>query len=200
MVNRQMLCMSLNELKGDGGSGTRNPVRQSPSGSSAPVCESKVKTPFGEFHFRRYLSDADPVAFDVFGPLVRIWQSKWGRGNPPGWRDFAMEDFVGWHRNLALSDFPAGAAEPRFRLFGSGLAEWMGIDLTGRPLSDGVPTADSDGIFQHLARVREEGLIGLVSGYVGLPGLEHRDLNVIELPLCDAQGEVNQLLHGLWSV
>lgn len=178
----------------------RDSVQQSTSDGSALAFVSRVKTPLGDFHFRRYLPGADPADFDVFGPLVRVWQSKRGRGKLPGWRDFVMEDFVGWHRNLALSDFPASAAEPRFRLFGSGLAEWMGIDLTGRPLSDGVPTAESDGIFHHLARVRDEGVIGLVSGYVGLPGLEHRDLNVIELPLCDAQGQVNQLLHGIRPV
>lgn len=161
------------------------------------VYESRVQTRFGAFHFRRFLPAAEAGQFGVFAPLVRLWQGRCRDGALPRWQDFTMEDFVGWHRNLALSDFPAGALQPRFRLFGSRLADWMGMDLTGRHLSDAVPSAESDGILHHLARVRDEGAIGLVTGNVGLPGLEHRDLHVLELPLRDERGQVVQLFHGI---
>ena len=162
-----------------------------------PDSDTKVKTPFGIFHFRLYSPAATPSTFAAFAPLVAVWQAKRRGSGLPQWRDFVMEDFVGWHRNLALSDFGADDVEPRFRIFGSGLSELMGADLTGKPLSEAVPNAAEDGILQHLARVRDQGKIGLVSGNVGMPGLEHRNLMVIELPLQNEAGKVAQLLHGI---
>lgn len=106
-----------------------------------------------------------------------------------------MEDFVGWHRNVALSDLgPDG--DLRFRIFGSGMAEMMGGDFTGRTLSESFPDVRQDGVLAHFAAIRENGLIGLLAGNVGRIGREHRRFSVVELPLQNHEGEICQILHA----
>src|SRR3546814_7956427 len=73
-------------------------------------------------HVRRFRRDAPPACFGGLAPMVAVWQGKCRNDALPRWKDFAIEDFVGWHRYVALSDLePDG--DPRFRIFGSGVAE-----------------------------------------------------------------------------
>lgn len=175
------------------------PPRLPGAGTSAPVFEVKRETLYGALHLRRYRCDADPACFGGLAPVVSLWQGKSRGGELPRWRDFAMEDFVGWHRDLALSDLgPEG--DPRFRIFGSGMAEVMGGDLTGRRLSEGFPAAGPDGVLDHFAAIRRERLIGLLTGNVAKAGHEHRCFKVVELPLRNEDGEVSQLLHACLNV
>src|SRR3546814_5059785 len=72
-----------------------------------------------------------PICFGGLAPMVAVWQGKCRNDALPRWKDFAIEDFVGWHRYVALSDLePDG--DPRFRIFGSGVAEILGGELTGK--------------------------------------------------------------------
>lgn len=170
------------------------PPRRSGAGESAPVYEVQKRTPFGMLHLRRYRCEADPACFGGLAPVVRLWQGKRQGDSLPRWSDFAMTDFVGWHRNVALSDLgPDG--DPRFRLFGSGMAEVFGRDQTGRRLSESFPAAGPDGVLAHFASIQRERLIGLLAGNVASPGHEHRIFKVVELPLGNEAGEVGQVLH-----
>ena len=174
------------------------PPRRSGAGESAPVYEVQKRTAFGMLHLRRYRCDADPACFGGLAPVVRLWQGKRRGEGLPCWRDFAMADFVGWHRNVALSDLGTDG-DPRFRLFGSGMAEVMGRDLTGRCLSESFPSAGPDGVLAHFDAIRRERLIGLLAGNVGKAGHEHRIFKVVELPLGNDAGEVGQVLHACIS-
>jgi len=102
----------------------------------------------------------------------------------------------GWHCNVALSDLTAADAEPRFRIFGSGAAELMGGDLTGKRLTEGILAAARDGVLTQFAAIRDERLIGLLMANVPIPGLEHRTFKVVELPLANDSGAVGQILHA----
>lgn len=171
------------------------PPRFPGAGQSAPVFEARRQTLYGALHLRRYRCDADPACFGGLSSIVSLWQGRRRDSGLPRWRDFAMEDFVGWHRDLALSDLgPKG--DPRFRIFGSGMAEVMGGDLTGRRLSEAFPAAGPDGVLDHFAAIQRERLIGLLTGNVAKPGHEHRCFKMVELPLQNEDGEVCQVLHA----
>lgn len=118
----------------------------------------------------------------------------------PRWKDFSITDFVGSHRNLALSDVAAAEAELRFRMFGSGAAELLGGDLTGRRLSEAFPVTRQDSVIAHFEAIRTDRLIGLQSANVPIPGLEHRRFSVVELPLENEAGEVSQILHAFAGI
>jgi hypothetical protein len=174
------------------------PPRAADAAGSAPVFERKTRTALGLLHIRRYRCDAAPICFGKLAPVVALWQTKRRGAALPRWKDFGIEDFVGWHRNVALSDLMPNA-DPRFRIFGSGAAELIGADLTGKRLSEVVPAAVPDGVLQHFAEIRDGRLIGLLAGNVGRPGLEHRTFKVVELPLENDEGEVAQILHCFLS-
>lgn len=162
---------------------------------SAPVFDRTARLPLGTLRIRRYRPDADAACFGGLAPVVRLWQARLADGALPRWKDFAMEDFRGWHRYMALSEVAADG-DLRFRLFGSGAAELMGSDLTGRRLSDYFPSAARDGVLTHLLALRDSGQIGYLSSNLPIPGLEHRIFDVVELPLRSESGAVSQLLHA----
>lgn len=165
------------------------------SAASQPMFERLVRTGYGALHLRRYRLDADASTFGGLAPVVALWQAKRSGDSLPRWRDFEIREFVGWHHNLALSDIGAESADPRFRIFGTGAAELIGADLTGKRLTEVVPAAGPDGVIEHFAALRDGRLIGLLSGNVGRPGLQHRKFMVVELPLQNDAGEVAQILH-----
>ena len=172
------------------------PPRALGSSGSALVFENRTKTATGEIWMRRYRCDAEPDEFDELAPFFSIWRGKCCGGALPRWKDFSFEDFRHWHRYVALSDISAEDADPRFRIFGSGASEIVGADLTGKKLTEGVPSAQRDGVIEHFARLRDDRLIGFLRGDPGNPGREHVRLQVIELPLVGDSGAVVQILHG----
>src|SRR3546814_4141112 len=104
------------------------------AGSSVPVFEHSTKTTHGSMHVRRFRRDAQPACFGGLAPMVAVWQGKCRNDALPRWKDFAIEDFVGWHRYVALSDL-APVGDPRFRIFRAGVAAILGGQLSGTRLS-----------------------------------------------------------------
>ncbi|MGF1594586.1 MAG: PAS domain-containing protein [Kiloniellaceae bacterium] len=168
--------------------------------ASAPVFEERRRTPFGTLHLRRFRPDAAPGCFEELAPIVALWQSRRRGEALPRWQDFDIGDFVGWHRNIALSEISGPDADPKFRICGSGVSELLGGDLTGRKISEAFPMARDDGVLDHFAAIREEKLIGLLASNIPLPGHEHRHFKAVELPLEDDAGAVGRILHCLLMV
>lgn len=162
---------------------------------SEAVFDRTAPLPHGTLRIRRFHADADASCFGGLAPVVRLWQTRFRDGALPRWRDFAIEDFRGWHRHLALSEIAANG-DLHFRLFGSGAAELMGGDLTGKKLTDRFPGAGQDGVLDHLAAIRDGRLIGYLTTNLPIPGLEHRIFDVVELPLGNDGDDVSQLLHA----
>lgn len=175
-----------------------HPLGAAGMAGTAPVFDLETKTTYGSMHVRRFHCDAAPGCFGAVAPMVSLWQAKRRGDALPRWKDFAMEDFVGWHRYVALSDL-APDGDPRFRLFGTAVAEVLGGDLTGKRLSEGFPSAARDGVLAHFAAIRDERLIGFLTSNVAKPGHEHRQVTVAELPLEDDSGQVCQILHLCFS-
>ncbi|GAB4362085.1 MAG: hypothetical protein Kow00114_17090 [Kiloniellaceae bacterium] len=176
---------------------TKLPKGRDHTGAATPVFEQRQRTQFGTLHLRRFRSDAPPDCFGELAPVAALWQARRRGGSLPRWQDFDFKDFVGWHRNIALSEIAASDANPRFRLCGSGVVELLGGDLTGRKLSDMFPRVDADGVLAHFAAIREERVIGFLESNIPVPGREHRHFKALELPLEDEAGAVGRILHCL---
>lgn len=170
------------------------------SDSSGLVFEKLIDSTSGGLLMRRYRLHCDPQAFGELSPFYAIWRGKLRGEALPRWQDFNFEDFAGWHRYVALSDISVESADPKFRIFGSGAAEILGEDLTGKHLTEAVPAAEADGVIAHFAQLRDQRLIGFLSGKLNKPGREFIDFKVIELPLADDAGEVVQFLHGFYQL
>lgn len=146
---------------------------------------------------RRFRSDAASDSFEELASFHAIWQSKCRDGRLPRWSDFGFNEFLGWHRYLALSDVQPDPMDLRFRIFGSGVVELMDDDLTGKLLSQSAPAAVNEQVVEHFTRIRNDRLIGFLVAQVGTPGSEHKRFKVIELPLAsDDSDQVTQILHG----
>jgi hypothetical protein len=96
-----------------------------------------------------------------------------------------------------LSDIGTGKGDPRFRIFGSGMIDLLGVDLTGKKMSEVIQSAEADGILQHFAEIRDRNLIGFLDGNLGRLGFEHRRFTAIELPLVKDTDKVEQILHAI---
>lgn len=173
------------------------PSGVSSAAGSAPVFERKLDSAVGSLTIRRFARDADPAVFRDLAPIAALWQRKCRGDRLPRWRDFSFEDFVGWHRYVALSDIAVGKADPKFRICGSGLAEMVGFDVTGKKMSEAFPIVEDDGIYEHFAAIRDQSLIGFLEGNLGRLGYEHRNFQAIELPLVKDGDTVVQLLHAM---
>lgn len=171
-----------------------HPPKQSIDAGDGLVFEKHVKRAVGSIVVRRFCSDVESSVFEELAPFHAIWRSKLRDDGLPRWKDFDFEEFVGWHRIVGLGDITSDDADPVFRIYGSGAAELMGKDLTGQKLSHAVPAAEADGIIGHFSHIRDEKLIGTVTGKMGMQGREFLDFKVIELPLENDAGEVTQIL------
>jgi hypothetical protein len=167
---------------------------------SALVFERPIKRAVGNAVIRRFRADADSSAFEGLAGFHAIWRSKLREGGLPRWTDFDFRDFTGWHRHVALGDITPDDADPVFRIFGSEAVDLLGRDLTGKKLSLSVPAVVTDGILEHFEHIRDERLIGTVTGKIGMEGREFLDFQVIEMPLENAAGEVSQILFGYLSL
>jgi hypothetical protein len=68
-----------------------------------------------------------------FAQLAALWEQRRGERLMPARRDFRFEDFVPWLGHMHLIEI-----EPNdflFRIFGTTVADWLGVDFTGRRLS-----------------------------------------------------------------
>jgi|GEM_PF-3109126 len=162
-----------------------------------PVFEHFFKTAAGgELLMRRFNLRCDPRVFGALAPFYEIWRAKLHGEQLPRWRDFSFEEFVGWHRRVALSDIGSERPDLRFRIFASAAVELHGEDLTGKWLTESIPEAERDGVIEHFGHIRDERLIGFLVGRIGKKGREFLNFKVIELPLVNEEGRVTQILHA----
>jgi len=76
--------------------------------------------------------DPPEIRHPLLQRLLVLWQTKCGDRMMPGRADFDVLELKDWLGNLILIDVLDGAAEFRYRLYGSVLASYYGRDLTGK--------------------------------------------------------------------
>lgn len=159
--------------------------------------EQRVKHDRSTVLIRRFHLDADSQDFEELAAFHAIWRARLDGERLPAWKDFAFEDFLGWHRQVALSDITREDPDPQFRICGTGVVEILGVDLTGKKLSHIGPEQGRGELLHHFEQIRDRKLIGFMAGLVAIPGREFMQFKVLELPLANAAGEVGQVLHAM---
>lgn len=136
--------------------------------------------------FGLHPTDAPAARFGALGTFVEIWRSKWSEGRLPSWSAFDFYDFRGWHGwvhvDEAVSDAPF---EMRCRLWGSELVDRLGIDETGKLLSDSPAMAERN-LIQFYQDILAMPAIGTNSGFVTSYG-RASEWSVVKLP-CPGHG------------
>lgn len=113
----------------------------------------------------------------------------------PGWQQFALEDFVGWHARMALSEVLPSYDDVRFQFFGSDMVFQQGDDLTGCVLSERLPEAYEAVYRGHIAKMMS--MPQFAVGYVKAASDQdrHKTIAVAHLPLaCDGE-TISRFLH-----
>lgn len=126
---------------------------------------------------------------EIFGPLgdfVAIWRGKWQGTDLPAWSAFDFYDFGGWHGWIHVDEMVSeDPFEMRCRLWGTELAERLGIDETGKPLSLSPAIVERDlvGFYRDILRLPAIGTnAGMVTSYGRVS-----EWTVVKLP-CPGQG------------
>ena len=67
--------------------------------------------------------------------LLRLWRSKCRQDLIPARADFSHTELRPWFGYLILLDVIDGGADFHYRLFGSSIASYLGIEMTGKRLT-----------------------------------------------------------------
>ena len=136
--------------------------------------------------FTTYSPETPSAAFGPFTSFVALWHAKRRNGRLPAWRDFDFHDFKGWHGMIHVDELVSlEPFEMRCRLWGSQLTEILGIDETGKLLSES-PAAVEPGLIDFTRSIVVQGRIGLNVGRVW-SYQRAIELTVVKLP-CASDG------------
>lgn len=142
--------------------------------------------------------NADAIA------LYEYWNGKRGERTMPDRRDISPSEIARLLPWIGIIEVIDGGRDFRFRLFGSGLAEWVGRDRSGDLFSEMEPVPGSgqstDEVRRRWSDVAGMALAAAKPIFVKTPILgtttERRALHGIILPLTAGGADVGQLLGG----
>lgn len=150
--------------------------------------------------FEYFSVESDPEDFVLedhvdFSAMVALWQEKRGDRTMPAWRDFKLQDFVGWHSRMALSEILPSRDDLQFQFFGSDMVFQQGDDLTGCVLSQRLPEAHEKAYRPHIEMMLRKPVFAI--GYVEAASDQerHKTIAVMHLPLSDDGKTIDRLLH-----
>lgn len=143
--------------------------------------------------------DSAPDCFREGAAIKAMWDTKRDGDNLPSWRNFAFEDFFGWHGWVALEEIiPSDTYDSIFRLWGTKLADTLKVDLTNKRFSDAVGTVygpEEVAFWQGLSKTHNillaEGKMDWLEHYHYLHDTHFYDLT---LPLADDGRTVDRYL------
>ncbi len=149
------------------------------------------------FDIATYLRAGHAMAPEL-DALYRLWDAKRTVYAMPSRGDFLFEELVPWLGHLMLVDAIDGGRDFVYRVFGTGIAEFLGQDLTGKRLSTLPP---------QLQRPLGDEYCGVMAArrahyVVGSPFLS-RPFTIAAraiLPLSRAGRAVDQLLIGFYQL
>ncbi len=148
--------------------------------------------------YEYFEADENPATFTGFEDLVTMWNLKRGERAAPSWSEFDFYDFVGWHGSLILTEYLYDPFDFKYHIFGTKIANRMGMDPTGKLASTIAgskydPTLDFD-FFEMAGR----GLyITKVSRDVEWASLPTSLVTYIELPMSDDGKFANRYITAL---
>ncbi len=135
--------------------------------------------------------DADPASFGPFAALVATWQSRTSRQRPvPRRADFDFEDFAAWFGRVFIAKVEREPFALRFALWGTQLAEWWGVDYTGKRLGEAslAPHLWESTELAYFAAMDRAPFLGIASGYLSLHGRSFIKVAAVDLPCTEGAG------------
>lgn len=142
--------------------------------------------------------DTLPQNFGPFANLVELWQQRRpdGDGLPPR-RAFEMRDFEGWLGRIFIAKIEQDPIDIRFTLWGTKLADWWGVDYTGKTLGKQSENPDSwDTERRYFETMSKAPFIGLAGGVLTQYGRDHIKVLGLDLPLSEKGGGLDQVLSA----
>ncbi len=130
----------------------------------------------------------------VFKPLVALWNDRRDGNRLPAWRDFAFEDFVGWHAHLILYQVMHDPFDLYYRLFGSFAADVYREDFTGRYMRSANPEIEDDYDLLHFEKLYRSRRYGASFGPEHWFENRFIRLSFLDLPLAQDGGEITHFL------
>lgn len=138
--------------------------------------------------------DDDTSFFPVFESLCNLWRHKRGDKLLPAWKDFAFEDFIGWHKHLILYEVMTTPFDLKYRLFGTYPTYLFGRDCTGHMMRGDDNDIEDDCDLHHFQKLYDENLIGASSGSLYWRNRDFIKLTVLDLPLSSDGENVTHFL------
>jgi hypothetical protein len=135
--------------------------------------------------------NADAAGFGPFAGLVATWQSRTTPQRPlPSRADFDMIDFAGWLGRVFIAKIEHDPFTLRFTLWGTELAEWWGVDYTGKRLGEAsfTPEAWEPTELAYFAEMDRAPFLGIASGYLSQHGRSFIKIAGLDLPCSDGAG------------
>lgn len=158
----------------------------------------------------RRIDTAVPVGF-IAAPenadaiaLFEYWNEKRGERPMPDRSDISPSEFVRLLPWIGIIEVIGDGSDFRFRLFGSGLAEWVGRDRSDELFSEMEPVPGSgqtaEAVRKRWTDVASLALAAAKPIFVKAPilgtAIERRTLHGIVLPLTSGGTKIAQLLGG----
>lgn len=129
--------------------------------------------------------------------LQAFWESKRKDGALPGRSDFDVLELWPWLGHLALVEVIDGGADFRYRLHGTTMVEILGMDLTGRRLSEMTDVIRAVAGPEFRAAVAT----GRPTGFTRIRvnrSVDHRQVTTLILPLATDGRTIDMLLYGVY--
>ena len=145
-----------------------------------------------------YKGDLPATNFNAFETFIVLWQSKIKNGVYPSWQDFKFEELEEWWGCMSLADIKQDPLDLEFKLWGTSLTTWWGIDYTKKKMSDSYEQRDDNWkqyegpFFQTL--INTEG-IGMVGGTLRVLDREFITVQGIDV-LLTTNGSISQVFSS----
>ncbi len=147
----------------------------------------------------RYLCYPSNLPAGQFGPFesfVELWRGKIKDNRLPTWRDFKFEEFEEWWGHLSLADTLNDPFDLEFRLWGTKITDWWGIDYTKKKMADTYEGRKENWEYYegpYFQRLIEHQEIGVCGGPLKLLDRPFINVQSIDL-LLTKDGEIAQIL------
>lgn len=134
-------------------------------------------------------------AFGEFASAVAAWRAKSCAGTLPRKRDIRPEDLLGWLGWVIVYEVVPEPFNLRFRLFGSSLADGLGLDHTGKLFSVAYAHVPGHAVaLRHFHYLWQQRKIGIASGPMNWEGRGFRSGVFVDLPVAGDDGAVGYFL------
>lgn len=133
--------------------------------------------------------------YDVFSEFKDLWDRKREDRDMPAWRDYNMEDFVPWLGWIVLVGFermPAFSIE--YRLWGTGLTQFFGVDLTGKTSAETLDAFNWQEDLDLMEAVATQRCIGIASGPMKWEDKSYKSYSFAVFPLGNDRSAADRLL------